>query len=154
MEASDIQKYKEFFEVDENYFPCIDDSAIEAGASWEDTYPHKAFIDLLKNAENMLGGTTKRSLWIHGAYAFEGITSGLDVSCKGLAKGLANKGILVQTPIGNNKYAYGAAVLAGDQARIEELKKSVRQSGTTVKLVNDGKLSCALALTPPIEIKV
>lgn len=68
MATSDIQKYKEFFEVDENYFPCIDDSAIEAGASWEDTYPHKAFIDLLKNAENMLGGTTKRSLWIHGAY--------------------------------------------------------------------------------------
>lgn len=87
------------------------------------------------------------------SYAFEGITSGLDVSCKGLAKGLANKGILVQTPIGNNKYAYGAAVLAGDQARIEELKKSVRQSGTTVKLVNDGKLSCALALTPPLKLR-
>ena len=98
-------------------------------------------IDLLKATDQNL------------SYAFEGITSGLDVSCKGLAKGLANKGILVQTPIGNNKYAYGAAVLAGDQARIEEFKKSVKQSGTTVKLVNEGKLANALSLTPALRLR-
>lgn len=64
----DIGKYRQFFDVDEKYFPCIDDSAIEAGASWENTYPHETFISLLKNVERMLGGTTKRSIWIHGAY--------------------------------------------------------------------------------------
>lgn len=64
----DIGKYRQFFDVDEKYFPCIDDSAIEAGASWENTYPHETFIALLKNVERMLGGTTKRSIWIHGAY--------------------------------------------------------------------------------------
>ena len=61
-------KYRQFFEIDEKYFPCIDDSAIEAGAPWENTYPHEKFIQLLKAVERMLGGSTKRSVWIHGAY--------------------------------------------------------------------------------------
>ena len=62
------KKYCEYFDVDEEYFPCIDESAINAGAPWETTYPHETFIDLLNSAEKMLGGTTNRSIWIHGAY--------------------------------------------------------------------------------------
>ncbi|MCB8817402.1 hypothetical protein [Desulfosporosinus shakirovi] len=61
-------KYREYFDIDEAYFPCIDDSAINAGAPWDNTYPHETFISLLKKTEYMLGGSTKRSLWIHGAY--------------------------------------------------------------------------------------
>ena len=53
--------YSQFFDVDENYFPCI-------GARWDTTYPHKTFIKLLSATERMLGGTTNRSLWIHGGY--------------------------------------------------------------------------------------
>jgi len=68
MATMDVGKYRQFFDIDEKYFPCIDDSAIEAGAPWKNTYPHEAFIGLLKNVERMLGGTTKRSVWIHGAY--------------------------------------------------------------------------------------
>lgn len=68
MSTQEVGKYRQFFDVDEKYFPCIDDSAIEAGAPWENTYPHETFIELLKNVENMLGGSTKRSVWIHGAY--------------------------------------------------------------------------------------
>ena len=68
MATLEIGKYRQFFDIDEKYFPCIDDSAIEAGAPWENTYPHETFIALLKNVERMLGGTTKRSVWIHGAY--------------------------------------------------------------------------------------
>ena len=60
--------YDQFFNVDEKYFPCIDDSAIANGASWNTTYPHQTFIKLLRNVENMLSGSTNRSLWIHGAY--------------------------------------------------------------------------------------
>lgn len=61
--------YKDFFDIDQKYFPCIDDSAINSGeVDWTDTFPHKAFIDLLKGAERMLSGTTRRALWIHGAY--------------------------------------------------------------------------------------
>jgi len=61
-------KYREYFDIDEAYFPCIDDSAINAGAPWDNTYPHETFISLLKKTEYMLGGSTKRSLWIQGAY--------------------------------------------------------------------------------------
>ena len=61
-------KYCEYFDVDEAYFPCIDESAINAGAPWETTYPHETFIELLSSVEKMLGGTTNRSIWIHGAY--------------------------------------------------------------------------------------
>lgn len=45
------KKYCEYFDVNESYFPCIDESAINAGAPWETTYPHETFIDLLNNAE-------------------------------------------------------------------------------------------------------
>ena len=62
------KKYCEYFDVNESYFPCIDESAINAGAPWETTYPYETFIDLLNSAEKMLGGTTNRSIWIHGAY--------------------------------------------------------------------------------------
>ena len=61
-------KYCEYFDIDENYFPCIDESAINGGASWTNTFPHETFIELLKSIERMLGGSTNRSVWIHGAY--------------------------------------------------------------------------------------
>ena len=61
-------KYCEYFDVNETYFPCIDESAINAGVQWETTYPHETFIEMLSSVDKMLGGTTNRSLWIHGAY--------------------------------------------------------------------------------------
>lgn len=61
-------KYCEYFDVDEKYFPCIDESAINGGVAWDATYPHQTFIDLLNLTEKMLGGNTNRSIWIHGAY--------------------------------------------------------------------------------------
>lgn len=61
-------KYCEYFDVDEKYFPCIDESAINSGAAWDTTYPHQTFIDLLNRTEKMLSGNTNRSIWIHGAY--------------------------------------------------------------------------------------
>lgn len=61
-------KYCDYFDIDERYFPCVDESAINSGADWTDTYPHETFIELLKCMERMLGGNTNRSVWIHGAY--------------------------------------------------------------------------------------
>lgn len=61
-------KYFEFFDIDETYFPCIDESAINDGVDWQQTYPHETFVKLLKTTESMLAGATKRSIWIHGAY--------------------------------------------------------------------------------------
>lgn len=67
MSSQDL-KYCEYFDVDEEYFPCIDESAINSGVPWDITYPHQTFVDLLNLTEKMLGGNTNRSIWIHGAY--------------------------------------------------------------------------------------
>lgn len=60
--------YKDYFQIDENYFPCVNESAINAGLKWDDFYPHSTFIDLLKKTERILSRQEKRSLWISGAY--------------------------------------------------------------------------------------
>ena len=98
-------------------------------------------IDILKPTEQNI------------SYAFEGISSGLDSACKNLAKQLCKSGVLVQTPIGNNKFAYGVAVLAGDQAKINEYKKSIRNSSSTASLVSDGKLGTCLSLNPALKLR-
>ncbi|GHV54659.1 hypothetical protein FACS1894206_07920 [Deltaproteobacteria bacterium] len=60
--------YKDYFQIDENYFPCVNESAINAGLKWDAFYPHSTFIDLLKKTERVLSRQEKRSLWISGAY--------------------------------------------------------------------------------------
>ena len=40
-------KYCEYFDVNESYFPCIDESAINAGAPWETTYPHETYRSIV-----------------------------------------------------------------------------------------------------------
>jgi hypothetical protein len=60
--------YKDYFQIDENYFPCVNESAINAGLKWAAFYPHSTFIDLLKKTERLLSRQEKRSLWISGAY--------------------------------------------------------------------------------------
>lgn len=60
--------YKDYFQIDENYFPCVNESAINAGLKWDEFYPHKTFIDLLMSTERMLSRNEKRSIWISGAY--------------------------------------------------------------------------------------
>jgi len=62
-------KYREYFDIDERYFPCIDDAAINAGAPWDNTYPHSTFIDMLTEMERALARQNNgRTLWIEGAY--------------------------------------------------------------------------------------
>jgi hypothetical protein len=62
-------KYREYFDIDKRYFPCIDDAAIDAGAPWENTYPHSTFIDMLTEMERALARQNSgRTLWIEGAY--------------------------------------------------------------------------------------
>lgn len=98
-------------------------------------------IDLFKATEQNL------------SYVFAGISSGLDVSCKNIAKGLKEKGVLVANPISGGRYAYAAAVLAGDQAKIDAHKKDVRQNSTTSKLVTEGGLSTVLSLSPALRLR-
>lgn len=60
---------------------------------------------------------------------------------------------MVTSPIGNNKYAYGAAVLAGDQAKIDEFKKTIKQNSTTAKLISEGNLDTVLSLPPALKLR-
>jgi hypothetical protein len=60
-------KYREYFDLDDAYFPQINETTIEK-ARWDNTYPHETFIKLLNNIHGMLDGRTRRSVWIHGSY--------------------------------------------------------------------------------------
>ncbi|MBF0233944.1 MAG: hypothetical protein HQK65_13030 [Desulfamplus sp.] len=77
----------------------------------------------------------------------------MDVACKNIAKQLVSKGILVSNPIKDGKYAYTAAVLAGDQSKIDGYKKDIEQKSTTSKLVNEGSLSTVLSLPPALRLR-
>ncbi|NLE27689.1 MAG: hypothetical protein GX625_20610, partial [Clostridiaceae bacterium] len=62
-------KYREYFDIDDRYFPCIDDAAINAGAPWDNTYPHSTFIGMLTEMERALARQNNgKTLWIEGAY--------------------------------------------------------------------------------------
>jgi hypothetical protein len=98
-------------------------------------------IDLFKATEQNL------------SCVFDGISSGLDISCKNIVKALKNKGILITKPIKGDREAYVAAILAGDQTKIDNHKKEIRQNATTSKLVNEGELFTVLALTPALRLR-
>jgi len=65
-----VNKYREYFEIDEDYFPQINDYSIAAAKPdfWMTTYPHETFINMLNQVERILARQEKRSLWIEGAY--------------------------------------------------------------------------------------
>ena len=98
-------------------------------------------IDLFKATEQNL------------SYAFEGIPDLEGTKSANIAKGLKEKGILVTNPINGGRYAYAAAVLAGDQSKIDNHKKVVRQNSTTAKLVTEGGLSTVLSLSPALRLR-
>jgi hypothetical protein len=87
------------------------------------------------------------------SYAFEGISDLEGTRAANLAKGLREKGLLVTRPIGNGRFAYEAAVLAGDQTKIDNYKKEIRQNSTTSKLVTEGDLSGVLSLSPALRLR-
>jgi hypothetical protein len=113
-------------------------------------------ILIMQAIDQRLGGTidllkpTGQNL----SYVFEGIPD-LEGAAKAenIAKGLKDKGILVSNLMSGGRYVYAAAVLAGDQAKIDNFKKDVRQNSTTSKLVNEGGLSTVLLLSPTLRLR-
>lgn len=113
-------------------------------------------ILIMQAIDQRLGGTidlikpTGQNL----SYVFEGIPD-LEGTTKAenIAKGLKDKGILVSNPISGGRYVYAAAVLAGDQAKIDNYKKDIKQNNTTAKLVNEGGLSTVLSLSPALRLR-
>jgi len=113
-------------------------------------------ILIMQAIDQRLGGTidlfkpTGQNL----SYVFEGIPD-LEGATKAenIAKGLKEKGILVSNPISGGRYVYSAAVLAGDQSKIDKHKKEIKQNSTTSKLVNEGGLSAVLSLPPALRLR-
>jgi hypothetical protein len=113
-------------------------------------------ILIMQAIDQRLGGTidlfkpTGQNL----SYVFEGIPN-LEGATKAdnIAKGLKNKGILVSNPISGGRYVYAAAVLAGDQTKIDSLKKTVRENSGTAKLVTEGGLATVLSLSPALRLR-
>ena len=61
--------YKDYFSIDENFYPAITAKLIEEGkVSWKNYYPHESFINLLENTHAVLSGKQNLSLWVEGAY--------------------------------------------------------------------------------------
>lgn len=65
--------YKVYFDIDEQYFPIINESSIRHMEAtdpdmWTRTFPHKSFVKMLREFEKILDRQNKRSLWIEGVY--------------------------------------------------------------------------------------
>lgn len=87
------------------------------------------------------------------SYVFEGIPDLEDPKADRIANGLKERGILVSTPISGGRFVYAAAVLAGDQVKIDHQKDMIRQTSTTAKLVAEGGLSDVLALKAALHLR-
>lgn len=62
-------KYIEFFEIDEGYYPEINESSIKDPKNkWQSTFPHADVIYLLKTTERVLSRSEKKSIWLEGSY--------------------------------------------------------------------------------------
>lgn len=67
--AYEPNKYFDYFEIDEGYYPEINESSIKDPKNkWQSTFPHKDIVALLKLTERALSRTEKKSLWIEGSY--------------------------------------------------------------------------------------
>ncbi|MDR2733019.1 MAG: hypothetical protein LBC99_00065 [Spirochaetota bacterium] len=107
-------------------------------------------IDQHLGGLNDLFKPTKKNL----SYVFEGIPD-LEGETKAdnIAINLKNRGILISALIKGNHYVYKAAVHTGDQTKIDNHKKEIRQNSTTTKLVLDGGLSAVLSLPPALRLR-
>ena len=67
--AYEANKYLEYFEIDEGYYPEINESSIKDPKNkWQKTFPHKDIVELLKSTERALSRADKKSLWVEGTY--------------------------------------------------------------------------------------
>ena len=61
--------YREYFNIDPDYFPQVDKRIIETQPDlWKKFYPHPSFVKLLKSTVNVLKRKDKLSVWVNGAY--------------------------------------------------------------------------------------
>ena len=63
------KKYRDYFNIDPEYFPAVDEKLIDQGkVDWKKFFPHATFVSLLKNVVRVLERKDKLSLWVEGSY--------------------------------------------------------------------------------------
>ena len=67
---SNSNPYSAYFDIDENYFPQVNEFTIRSAGPdfWTFTYPHSTFIEMLSSMERILARQEMRTLWVEGAY--------------------------------------------------------------------------------------
>lgn len=61
--------YRDYFDIDPEYFPQVDKKIIETVPDlWKKFYPHPSFVTLLKATVGVLKRKNKLSIWVDGAY--------------------------------------------------------------------------------------
>lgn len=61
--------YREYFNIDPEYFPQVDKRIIEEQPDlWKKFFPHPSFVQLLKSMVDVLERKQKLSVWVDGAY--------------------------------------------------------------------------------------
>ena len=64
-----MKKYRDYFAIDPEYFPAVDEKLIDQGkVDWKKFFPHATFVSLLKNVVRVLERKDKLSLWVEGSY--------------------------------------------------------------------------------------
>lgn len=62
-------KYKDYFDIDPNYFPAVNPDVIKSNPElWKKFYPHETFIKLIKDIVSVLNRQQKQNIWVEGAY--------------------------------------------------------------------------------------
>lgn len=63
------KKYKNYFQINESYFPAVNEDVIRTQPNhWKTYYPHESFIKLLEQTKSVLTSKQKLSIWVEGAY--------------------------------------------------------------------------------------
>ncbi len=61
--------YREYFDIDPEYFPQVDKKIIDTQPDlWKKFYPHPSFVTMLKATVDVLKRKQKLSVWVDGAY--------------------------------------------------------------------------------------
>lgn len=63
------KKYKNYFQINESYFPAVNEDVIRTQPNvWKSYYPHETFIKLLNQTKSVLTNGQRMSIWVEGSY--------------------------------------------------------------------------------------
>ncbi|MZQ76088.1 MAG: hypothetical protein GT589_08075 [Peptoclostridium sp.] len=164
--------YKNFFDIDENYYASVSDELLAGGfVDWTTFYPHSTFIGLLKDTASILRRQQNRSIWVEGAYgtgkshAVLTLKKILDASEEEVLKYFKDNGLdmdLFNTIQGAKKqgdiltvHRVGSSTIKGDSALVmaiqESIKKAISEKGYKYKCEDSLKESIIKWLSDKIN---